>query len=207
MKLTREFYRPNAEFCKDVKVRQYSGVPGAEVWTYLTRNGKLGATMFGGRRQKPDNHYTYFNEKHREESIQRWLDGQRRHAEYREERKVSRSKPHNFEVGQIFVESWGYDQTNIDYYMLTKLKGKCTGYIVPIGSKIIGERGGPQETVAPDPDHIRDWDTLLSINRNDTEKGKWKRLRPDGVTICNGHWATPCSADSTRSQTGFGWGH
>ena len=28
------------------------------------------------------------------------------------------------EVGQIFKYSWGYDQTNVDYYEVQKVKGK-----------------------------------------------------------------------------------
>jgi len=41
----------------------------------------------------------------------------------------------NVKIGDIFYSSWGYDQTNIDYYMVTKLIGKTMIEIVPIESK------------------------------------------------------------------------
>lgn len=37
-------------------------------------------------------------------------------------------------IGDIFDSSWGYDQTNIDFYMLVGLKGKKATF-VQIGSK------------------------------------------------------------------------
>ena len=37
--------------------------------------------------------------------------------------------------GDIFYSSWGYDQTNIDYYKVTKLIGKASVELVPIESR------------------------------------------------------------------------
>ena len=37
------------------------------------------------------------------------------------------------EVGDVLISSWGYDQTNIDYYMITKLIGKTMVEAVEIG--------------------------------------------------------------------------
>lgn len=31
---------------------------------------------------------------------------------------------HPFTIGQVLYDSWGYDQTNIDFYMITEIKGK-----------------------------------------------------------------------------------
>jgi hypothetical protein len=45
--------------------------------------------------------------------------------------KVEQSKP-NVNVGDIFVCSWGYDQTNIDYYKVMEVKNKSV-VIAPIG--------------------------------------------------------------------------
>ena len=40
-------------------------------------------------------------------------------------------------VGDIFVSSWGYDQTNVDFYQVVKLVGKSTIELLPIQSKCI----------------------------------------------------------------------
>ena len=39
-------------------------------------------------------------------------------------------------IGDIFYSSWGYDQTNIDYYKVKKLIGKASVELVPIESRI-----------------------------------------------------------------------
>tara|TARA_R110000764_G_scaffold9008_2_gene29480 strand:+ start:1576 stop:1917 length:342 start_codon:yes stop_codon:yes gene_type:complete len=39
-------------------------------------------------------------------------------------------------VGTILYSSWGYDQTNIDYYMITKIVGKTFVEIQHIESKL-----------------------------------------------------------------------
>ena len=33
---------------------------------------------------------------------------------------------HSLQIGSILYSSWGYEQTNIDFYEVTKLIGKCT---------------------------------------------------------------------------------
>ncbi|WP_058532900.1 hypothetical protein [Legionella saoudiensis] len=48
---------------------------------------------------------------------------------------------HSLQIGSIFYSSWGYDQTNIDFYEVTKLIGKCTVELRKIAqSKIPCER-------------------------------------------------------------------
>jgi hypothetical protein len=41
--------------------------------------------------------------------------------------------------GDIFYSSWGYDQTNIDYYKVKKKIGKGSAIIVPVENKIVGD--------------------------------------------------------------------
>jgi len=73
--------------------------------------------------------------------------------------KVNQPMP-KVNVGDIFVCSWGYDQTNIDYYVVRKVKnasvtisplgqnrtytghmqGECTPDITKIGDKLITKR-------------------------------------------------------------------
>lgn len=55
-------------------------------------------------------------------------------------------------VGDIFVESWGYDQTNVDFYEVVA-KTAARIKIVHIGAKIVEGNGGPSEKVVPVPGH------------------------------------------------------
>lgn len=67
--------------------------------------------------------------------------------------QVQTTQDNKIKVGDVFESHWGYDQTNIDYYKVTKISptGKtCT--IVRICSKKLEDTGFMSERVAPDPD-------------------------------------------------------
>jgi hypothetical protein len=51
-------------------------------------------------------------------------------------------------VGDIFYSSWGYDQTNVDFYQVIK-RTATTVTVAEIRSKIVGGQGGPSEKVMP----------------------------------------------------------
>lgn len=53
-----------------------------------------------------------------------------------------------FFVGQIFYDSWGYDQTNIDFYQVTEV-GKKSVKIRPIAQRMVEAAGFMCEYVAP----------------------------------------------------------
>ena len=54
---------------------------------------------------------------------------------------------HGVKVGDVFVESWGYDQTNVDFYQVTKTTKKMVE-IKPIAGKTVGD--GHSTRVVPD---------------------------------------------------------
>ena len=53
-------------------------------------------------------------------------------------------------VGDIFYSSWGYDQTNVDFYQVTKV-GPAMIAIRQIDKLVVRGRGEPQEYVEPKP--------------------------------------------------------
>ena len=55
--------------------------------------------------------------------------------------------------GTIYVSSWGWEQTNVDYYKVTKRTAK-TITLQGIGSKLTQQLTAMSETVAPDPDSV-----------------------------------------------------
>ena len=81
-------------------------------------------------------------------------------------------------VGDIFYNSWGYDQTNIDYYKVVRLTPAGVE-IVPIGKKYVERNGPGGDQVVPDPDSIREWDTITGIERGG-KGSKVCRIKGDG---------------------------
>jgi len=49
---------------------------------------------------------------------------------------------HEVKVGDVFVESWGYDQTNVDAYQVTRIS-PASVWIRPIATEIVGNRRRP----------------------------------------------------------------
>lgn len=52
--------------------------------------------------------------------------------------------------GKIVEYSWGYDQTNIDYFLITKRTGQFVT-LQPIGKQMVKETGFMSGTCEPDP--------------------------------------------------------
>lgn len=114
---------------------------GAEVWLIpSTRtDGALAVIAYSGKRTKRDYHYTM---RSRENAI-KWASEymaskqstlERKQAECAE-KKSKRAEGHNLAVGDVLRCSWGYEQTNIDYYEVTRLIGARMVEIREIGAQ------------------------------------------------------------------------
>lgn len=83
---------------------------------YFTDNA-LGfpiARGFKGKSQKPTFAFVFETTARRDTYVLEWLEGLR----------AQKPKPHTLKVGGVLCASWGYDQTNVDFYKITKLVGK-----------------------------------------------------------------------------------
>jgi hypothetical protein len=63
--------------------------------------------------------------------IAKWFESLEASKKFRSERRAERSKPHIFKVGDVVYNSWGYDQTNVDFYQVVKVTGHYV-HIKPI---------------------------------------------------------------------------
>lgn len=102
---------------------------------------------------------------------------------------------HGLKVGDILVSSWGYDQTNIDFYQVQKVTPKGV-VIQAIQKEVVGDQGKPSEKVMPLKDR---WDTR--------DKPMTKRPGPGGrVKISSYENAYPWGGQP-EFQTGAAYGH
>lgn len=100
--------------------------------------------------------------------------------------------------GDIFVSSWGYDQTNVDFYEVVKVSGPRTVQVVKIG-QCVDYAGSGSDRVVPD-------------RRVRLSEPMTKRLRP---AYYNDEWVFKVASyadaytwdGSPRHQTAWGWGH
>lgn len=128
MRLKREFYIPKgSEHIKHEDLR-------ADLYLY---QGGLDdkspcAMSFINKQQKPLWSYYFRDAEHRQQYINDWLQKRRIELEASAKRKAERKQANKerkakakatYDVGTILYTMWGYDQTNVDYYVITKIKG------------------------------------------------------------------------------------
>jgi len=100
----------------------------AVAYTYESLNGALYALAYSGRRNKPDFHYRFANEEKRSNAVAKYFQRIEANAQYKQEHKKRQKELQSefinkIKVGSIFSTCWGYDQTNIEWYQVTQIKG------------------------------------------------------------------------------------
>lgn len=97
------------------------------------------AVAFMGKSAKPLGPYRFKSAESRAAWIRQEFNRARgvdvARAVRREATKAARAAGHKLTVGAILVSSWGYDQTNVDYYQVTALVGSTMVELRPIGAQ------------------------------------------------------------------------
>ncbi len=97
--------------------------------------------------------YYFKTEESREQYIANFITNEERSELAANERKAAKMKAQEelvnpFSVGQVLYDSWGYEQTNIDFFQIVEV-GKKSVKIRPISQKLVKEAGWLCEYVAP----------------------------------------------------------
>jgi hypothetical protein len=122
-KLTRDIYRPTAD--RGYEAFKPEGIELPEGVEIYINTDRCAAMFFSGKRAKPDWHYRYGNAAKMHKAITDSIQSCNERAERKAaQRKEKAAWVHDVKVGDVFRCSWGYDQTNIDYYEVTALIGK-----------------------------------------------------------------------------------
>ncbi|QCQ98507.1 hypothetical protein [Brevundimonas sp. SGAir0440] len=127
----------------------------AVVYVYTNAVGALCAMGFAGRRIKPDFRIRYGSALARERAVTTYFASAAGIAARKAEKKAKRAGGHSLTVGHILCASWGYEQTNVDWYEVArvttssvevrKIKGNVTtdggdrGQVVPMAGEFVGE--------------------------------------------------------------------
>lgn len=95
------------------------------VYLYTTNKGQLAAIGYKGTASKPSLHYTFPSEERRLQRVNEWRVSIAERQDRINERRQQRSSFENpYKIGDILDSSWGYEQTNIDFYQVTSVKGQ-----------------------------------------------------------------------------------
>lgn len=153
------------------------------------------AMAFRGKSERAFAHYRFLSVEKRE----RWIEAER----LREDQRVANVARRNadrkaraaamadrIQVGTILHYSWGYEQTNCEFFLVTARSG-MTVTLQPIGSRIVeGSEGFMCDSRRPDPTRFLDEPTLR------------KRIGAWGVSMPHGA-CSPCGVDDKFSCTWY----
>lgn len=113
---------------------------GLEVW--ISQSGLI-ALGFKGKSVKAAFHYRFGNVEKAQEHIAGFVTKVEKDAADRAAEKAERkAKVRELVVGDVLIDSWGYEQTNVDYYQVIELVGKSSVVMQQIrGEKTHGSNG------------------------------------------------------------------
>lgn len=114
---------------------------GAVVFLQTTDSETVYMIGFSGKRAKPDFHYSFRTLERAEVYQDTWHKGLVQRATDKAERKADKAaklaaEPHTLVIGDVLVASWGYEQTNYNYYQITRLVGKQSVEIRELGRQV-----------------------------------------------------------------------
>jgi len=129
-----------------------------DAWVYLyeRQNQATGkyqflAIAYSGKATNNSFHIQFSSDERRREHVQQWIQGQRERAERKaKEMQERREFKHSLKVNDILHSSWGYDQTNNDFWQVVEVRGKSV-MVRPIGKMTIEETGFMSAKVQPIP--------------------------------------------------------
>ncbi len=134
----KQVHIDNPEFTKAEQT--LTKIPDDEVLVLKNEN-KLIAVAWSGKRSKYDWYFRFRDKKQMDKYISDYFckleDKARLKIESKEQKKKDKLEFFDsIQIGDIFVDSWGYDQTQNEFYKVTK-KLKASIKVVKIGSKTV----------------------------------------------------------------------
>lgn len=106
----------------------------AVVYTYTDSHGRPHAQGFAGRSVRPMWSDRFVSDEARKGAIESFFARTREKRIEAAARRAERKRPHTLSVGGVLVASWGYEQTNVAFYEITRVVGPSTVEARPIKS-------------------------------------------------------------------------
>jgi hypothetical protein len=104
-------------------------VPGATAYVEKSRNGRYLVKGFRSERVIHEDFFVSFSDYEKAEKyISHWFDKLVQRCQDKQARQESRrqlqEQPNPFHEGDILCYSWGYEQTNCEFYQVVRVQGK-----------------------------------------------------------------------------------
>jgi hypothetical protein len=120
----------------------------AVIYAKQDGTGRVHAKAYHGTAYHHSWNYSFRTAESFEGYATEWLHGLEQSKAFKAQQQSKRTGVCPWKVGQTLVCSWGYDQTNIDYYEVIAVRGQVVD-IQEIGQHFIDQQGPSGDTVIP----------------------------------------------------------
>lgn len=93
--------------------------------------------------------YRFKNVEQMNKHINNALENAKTREEEKAKYKAARLQAHSLKVGDVLYTSWGYDQTNIDFYKVVKLVGKTSVKLCSMNNQYLNSDCRASDKVVP----------------------------------------------------------
>lgn len=158
--VTSKSARQKAEIEYDLRTKNnalYASHLGGLVQVVLYKSDDMNIIkIYTGKRSKPDLYKSYTSPEQANKWVQVKIKRESDHLEWKkaEREKDAAKKAENIagiKIGDIYYTSWGYDQTNLDFYKVLRRVGKASVEVIKIGSKLDKATSSMAGRYKPDP--------------------------------------------------------
>jgi hypothetical protein len=99
---------------------------GVSVVYVYEGGGRFYALAFRGTAARPDFHHSFRLEAQRDAAVRNFLASVTENTARKAERAAKeRAVPNPYKVSDIVHTSWGYDQTNVEFFVVTRVSPSC----------------------------------------------------------------------------------
>lgn len=122
---------------------------------YTSDNPELGsytATMYLRTALKPRFAYRFRTALQRDDYVAKEIKSLVEREQRKADERKARTAGHTLKIGDVLSTSWGYDQTNVDFYKVVGLKGKASVELQEVNSvEVRSDRVIPGDTFVGKP--------------------------------------------------------
>lgn len=150
----------------------------AIAYLYETAKGQPAAVVYYGKQTKPVLRCYFVGfpqygtpEQQRAKRIAELFASRQASAKIKADRSAKRKATgRGVEVGQYMVASWGYDQTNVDFYRIEKLVGSTMVELIKVGAISTGESGNMSGKVIPNDQPLKGAEPIRVVVKGGSAK-------------------------------------
>lgn len=130
----RRLFKPERSFDPKMEVRKFEFQNwSAEIGVVTLENGRVLCKGYSGKRNNHDFYYSFTSLSKAESFIENYIESLKNKAASKMTYAVEKKKRSNgflekLEKGMILVTSWGYEQTNVEFFEVVQVKG-CSVFL------------------------------------------------------------------------------